>query len=76
MTNEHICPECAAGKCGNCDGRAWDFTKDEPVICVCWQRGHNNERSQAWLEDPAPAGVSSQSPTHVTTVTPHLTLTV
>ena len=30
------CPECAQGKHGNCDGRAWDLELDEPAICECW----------------------------------------
>jgi hypothetical protein len=29
------CPECAAGKHGNCDGIAWDFVADEPTACPC-----------------------------------------
>lgn len=30
-----VCPECAAGKHGNCDGSAWDFLTDEPTSCPC-----------------------------------------
>lgn len=30
----HICPECVAGKCGNCDGSAWDNEADEMVVCT------------------------------------------
>lgn len=35
-----ICPECRAGKHINCDGIAWDFERDEPVVCVCFVAGH------------------------------------
>jgi hypothetical protein len=34
------CPECLAGKCGNCDGRAWDQLQDEPAECPCARAGH------------------------------------
>lgn len=34
------CPECHAGKCGNCDGKSWDKIKDQPGICPCWLDGH------------------------------------
>ncbi len=30
-----VCPECAAGKCHNCDSTAWDFETDEPCACSC-----------------------------------------
>jgi len=30
-----ICPECVAGKHGNCNGQAWDREKDEPTTCAC-----------------------------------------
>jgi len=29
------CPECAAGKHGNCDGRSWDLIADQPAPCPC-----------------------------------------
>lgn len=29
------CPECQAGKCGNCDGTSWDARADEPTTCPC-----------------------------------------
>lgn len=29
------CPECAVGKCGNCDGRSIDHVTDEIVRCPC-----------------------------------------
>lgn len=35
------CPECAAGKCINCDGIAYDSSKDELVECDCRKAGHN-----------------------------------
>lgn len=34
-----ICPECIAGKCGNCNGDAWDDDKDEPMECLCAHGG-------------------------------------
>lgn len=30
-----ICPECKAGKHGNCDGTAWDDDKDDFTTCGC-----------------------------------------
>ena len=30
-----ICPECEAGKHGNCNGDTWDFDADEKVPCQC-----------------------------------------
>lgn len=30
-----ICPECTAGKCHNCNGEAWDFTRDQLTTCRC-----------------------------------------
>ena len=30
-----ICPECATGKCRNCDGNAWDDEKDDLTPCTC-----------------------------------------
>ena len=29
------CPECVAGKCGNCDGQSWDKAQDCPAHCPC-----------------------------------------
>lgn len=34
------CPECEAGKCGNCDGDAWDKVNDTPAVCPCFENGH------------------------------------
>lgn len=34
------CPECAAGKCYNCPGDAWDDEADELVDCPCYADGH------------------------------------
>lgn len=34
------CPECAAGKCGNCSGEAWDTGADEPTHCPCALLAH------------------------------------
>lgn len=36
------CPECAAGKCRNCDGQTWDHERDEPGVCPCWTK-HEKE---------------------------------
>lgn len=30
-----VCPECAAGKCGNCCGEALDEAQDAIVDCAC-----------------------------------------
>lgn len=32
---EYICPECHAGKHGNCNGQAWNTEADEPTTCTC-----------------------------------------
>ena len=29
------CPECAQGKCVNCDGTSWDARADAPAPCPC-----------------------------------------
>lgn len=34
------CPECRAGKHGNCDGTAWDNAADAPASCGCAEAGH------------------------------------
>lgn len=39
------CPECAAGKCGNCDDTAWDTGKDEPARCPCSLVAHPRRTS-------------------------------
>lgn len=31
------CPECAAGKCPECDGVTWDNLTDAGVRCPCYQ---------------------------------------
>lgn len=37
-----VCPECLAGKHDNCDGDGgFDPETDEPVMCWCWEEGHN-----------------------------------
>jgi hypothetical protein len=41
------CPECQAGKCGNCDGTAWDFDYDEYTVCPCFSSNHGVSRSGA-----------------------------
>ena len=35
-----MCPECYAGKHGNCDTTTWDFVADEPGVCPCFTEGH------------------------------------
>lgn len=35
VTEQAICPECAAGKHPNCDGTAWDHERDELTTCQC-----------------------------------------
>ena len=37
------CPECAVGKCGNCNGDAWDNERDERVDCTCALAGHGRD---------------------------------
>ncbi|MGX9346625.1 DUF4326 domain-containing protein [Microbacterium sp. KNMS] len=32
---QHLCPECKAGKHGNCDGTAWDDDADTLTTCTC-----------------------------------------
>lgn len=34
------CPECVAGKHGNCDGNAWDPAADDVAPCPCGEAGH------------------------------------
>jgi len=31
-----VCPECRAGKHGNCDGTALDTKTDEITTCICY----------------------------------------
>ena len=38
--SQHVCPECAAGKHGNCDGGAWCLVDDGPTPCSCAGAGH------------------------------------
>lgn len=33
--NLWVCPECGQGKCGNCNGWAWNFDADEKTQCQC-----------------------------------------
>lgn len=39
VTNIEPCPECKAGKHGNCDGLTWDVASDEEALCPCEERG-------------------------------------
>lgn len=34
------CPECQAGKCGNCDGTMWNNKIDALDDCPCSSTGH------------------------------------
>lgn len=45
-----ICPECAAGKHGNCDTTAWDDEADLPVPCPCWAESHGGAGDDEALE--------------------------
>lgn len=38
---DFICPECAQGKHGNCDGTAWDNQADVGVPCDCAEVQHD-----------------------------------
>jgi hypothetical protein len=39
-----ICPECRAGKCGNCPEQGgFDPVTDLPVPCACWASGHPSD---------------------------------
>lgn len=40
MPEQAICPECTAGKCGNCDGTALNPTTDLIVDCECASSAH------------------------------------
>jgi hypothetical protein len=37
-----VCPECRAGKHGNCDGEAWDDAIDAPTACHCPEPVHGS----------------------------------
>lgn len=41
-----VCPECAAGKHGNCDGTAWDLVADELTTCSCAHDPENTPDNQ------------------------------
>lgn len=40
MTETSPCPECVAGKHGNCDGTTWDQESDMYGACPCFDQGH------------------------------------
>lgn len=54
------CPECAAGKCRNCDGTTWDEHTDSPTVCPCAHRNHEPEadwgktRATCYYHGPVP----------------------
>lgn len=37
---QYVCPECLAGKHGNCHGRGGFDENDEAVPCSCWTGNH------------------------------------
>jgi hypothetical protein len=39
------CPECIAGKCGNCDGSSWDHAGEQPAPCPCASVQHPRRTS-------------------------------
>jgi len=41
------CPECAAGKHGNCDGTTWDRFTDAPTQCPCFDPVHPWQNAEA-----------------------------
>lgn len=51
--DEATCPECAAGKHGNCDGTALDSLTDRLTECRCQARGHepDDEPLMGWRSD-------------------------
>lgn len=40
---ESVCPECQQGKCGNCEGQAWDAAADAPGPCRCPDEAHEKQ---------------------------------
>jgi len=52
----HVCPECATGKHGNCDGTAWDNNTDDYTRCACANNGHTPTNSAGTTRPPARAG--------------------
>lgn len=40
VTQRALCPECVAGKCGNCPGQALDTISDDLVDCQCTAAEH------------------------------------
>jgi hypothetical protein len=44
VSEQWECPECKAGKCGNCDGTALDLDRDEIVECICDTHSHERDR--------------------------------
>lgn len=55
-----LCPECRAGKHGNCDGRALDEERDQVVQCGCSDPTHTIETNPAvirdgWDDDESPS---------------------
>lgn len=40
MSDTPKCPECRAGKHGNCDETSWNEQTDQPDACPCHLDGH------------------------------------
>lgn len=57
MTAPTTCPECTAGKHGNCSGDAWDDEEDRPTICDCYEADHHGAHWPPcpWCSDRIPA---------------------
>jgi hypothetical protein len=52
MSKDTPCPECKAGKHGNCDGISWDLEQDVQAICTCSARKHEPYVEQPTAPDP------------------------
>lgn len=60
MSDVILNPECAAGKCSNCDGRGWDEEADEPVDCPHYC--HHADRLLDWIQREAAEAEAHLSP--------------
>ena len=52
ITAPDPCPECAAGKHGNCDGTAWSVDEDCASICPCAAADHPGPAPRVATHDP------------------------
>lgn len=49
---DEACPECRAGKHGNCNGDTWNDDLDRPDVCPCFDAGHPDAyRACPWCSD-------------------------